>query len=118
MMKRLLIGASLALGTATMVAPASAQVNVPVQGGLVNVAVGDVILQDILTDIEITALNDLDILNDNQIIVQVPIGIAANVCNVSAAVLARQAADAAQCDASSGSQALAQAIRKQHLRNR
>jgi hypothetical protein len=32
-------------------------------------------------------------------IVSVPIGIAANVCNISAAVLARQAADAAPCNA-------------------
>ncbi len=45
-----------------------------------------------------------------------PVGIAANVCNISAAVLARQAADAAPCTAQSGSRALAQAIRRQYLR--
>ena len=115
-MRKIMMAAALALGTASIATPATAQVQLP--AGLVNVTVGNVILQDILTDVEITALNDLDILNNNQIQVQVPIGIAANVCNVSAAVLAQQAAGAAPCDAKSGSQALAQAIRKQHLRNR
>ena len=113
-MRTLMLAGALALGTASLAVPAAAQVQLP--AGLVNVTVGNVVLEDILTDIEITALNDLDILNDNQIQVQVPIGIAANVCNVSAAVLAQQAAGAAPCDAKSGSTALAQAIRKQHLR--
>ncbi len=113
-MRKLMLAGALALGTATFAVPAAAQVQLP--AGLVNVTVGNVILQDILTDVEITALNDLDILNDNQIQVQVPVGIAANVCNVSAAVLAKQAAGAAPCDAESGSTALAQAIRKQHLK--
>jgi hypothetical protein len=45
----------------------------------------------------------------------VPIGVAANVCNVSAAVLAKQAADAAPCDAKSGSKALAQNVITQKL---
>lgn len=113
-MRTMLIGAAAALAAAAVSVPATAQVQVP--SGLVNVTVGDVVLDNILTDVEIQALNDLDLLNDNQIQVQVPIGIAANVCNVSAAVLAKQAADAAPCDAQSGSKALAQAIRKQHLR--
>lgn len=115
-MRNLVMAAALAAGTAAFSLPASAQVQIP--SGLVNVTVGDVILEDILNENEIEVLNDLDILNDNQIQVQVPIGIAANVCNISAAVLAQQAADAAPCDAESGSQALAQAIRKQYLRNR
>lgn len=113
-MRKLMIAASLALGSAAVAMPATAQVQVP--AGLVNVTVGNVILNDILTGVEINALNDLDVLNDNQIQVQVPIGIAATVCNVSAAVLAKQAAGAAPCEAKSGSQALAQAIRKQYLR--
>lgn len=112
-MRKMMIGAALALA---MAVPAASQVQVP--SGLVNVTVGNVILEDILTDFEINALNDLDVLNDNQIQVQVPIGIAANVCNVSAAVLAQQAAGAAPCDAKAGSTALAQAIRKQHLRKK
>jgi hypothetical protein len=69
------------------------------------------------TDVEINALNDLNLLNNNQIQVQVPIGVAANVCNVSAAVLGA-AGSGGTCEAKSGSQALAQAIRKQHLRKK
>ena len=56
----------LAVGAA---APASAQPPV-ITGGLVNITI-------------------VDVLNDNQINVQVPIGIAANVCGVQANVLAR-----------------------------
>jgi hypothetical protein len=108
-----IMAAALVLGTTTTAIPAAAQVQVP--AGLVNVTVGNVILQDILTGVEINALNDLDVLNNNQIQVQVPVGIAANVCNVSAAVLGR-AGSAGTCEAKSGSQALAQAIRKQYLR--
>ena len=112
-MRNLMMAGALALGTATMASPAAAQV----QNGLANVTVGDVILRDILTDVEITALNDLDVLNDNQIQVQVPIGIAANVCGVSAAVLGK-AGTAAACEAKSGSKALAQQIRKQHMKKK
>lgn len=114
-MRKLILAGALALGTASIAMPASAQVQVP--SGLVNVTVGNVILEDILTDIEITALNDLDILNNNQIQVQVPIGVAANVCGISAAVIGKSTSNPV-CTAESGSQALAQAIRKQHLRNR
>ena len=114
-MRKLILAGALALGTASLAMPASAQVQVP--AGLVNVTVGNVILQDILTDVEITALNDLDILNNNQIQVQVPIGVAANVCGISAAVIGKSTSNPV-CTAESGSQALAQAIRKQHLRNR
>ncbi len=114
-MRKFLLAGALALGTASLAMPASAQVQVP--AGLVNVTVGNVILEDILTDVEITALNDLDILNNNQIQVQVPIGVAANVCGISAAVIGKSTSNPV-CTAESGSQALAQAIRKQHLRNR
>ena len=114
-MRNLILAGVLALGTASLTMPAAAQVQVP--AGLVNVTVGNVILEDILTDIEITALNDLDILNNNQIQVQVPIGVAANVCGISAAVIGKSTSNPV-CTAESGSQARAQAIRKQHLRNR
>jgi hypothetical protein len=114
-MRKFILAGALALGTASLAMPASAQVQVP--AGLVNVTVGNVILEDILTDVEITALNDLDILNNNQIQVQVPIGVAANVCGISAAVIGKSTSNPV-CTAESGSQALAQAIRKQHLRNR
>ena len=115
MLKKTALAAALALGSISLTVPATAQVQVP--AGLVNVTVGNVILQDILTDVEVNALNNLRLLNNNQIQVQVPIGVAANVCNVSAAVLGG-AASRGTCTAETGSRALAQAIRKQHLRNR
>ena len=114
-MRKILMAGALALGTASIAIPASAQVQVP--SGLVNVTVGNVILEDILTDVEINALNDLDVLNNNQIQVQVPIGVAANVCGISAAVIGKSTSNPA-CGAKSGSQALAQAIRKQYLRKK
>jgi hypothetical protein len=114
-MRKMMMAGALALCTASLSIPATAQIQVP--SGLVNVTVGNVILEDILTDVEINALNDLDVLNNNQIQVQVPIGVAANVCGISAAVIGKSTSNPV-CTAESGSQALAQAIRKQHLRNR
>ena len=89
--------------------PASAQ-----QAGLVNVEIDDVtILENFLNDTQIAALNNLNV----PITVQVPIGIAANVCDVNANVLAQQMKDGgAKCDAESGSRALAQAVNRQLLR--
>jgi hypothetical protein len=83
------------------------------QGGLVNVNVQDVtVLQNFLNDTQIAALNNLNV----PITVQVPVGVAANVCNVSANVLARQARGGnATCDAQSGSRALAQSVNRQLL---
>ena len=111
-MRKFMIGAAMALG---MAIPAAAQVQVP--SGLVNVTVGNVVLENILTDVEITALNDNDVLNNNQIQVAVPIGSAANVCGISAAVIGKSSSDPV-CTAnnSTRSNALAQHIRKQHLR--
>jgi hypothetical protein len=64
-----------ALSLALLGAPAMAQ-----QNGLVNVRVGDV-------------------LSDNTVVVQVPIGIAAQVCGINAAVLVRdfKGTDAVAC---------------------
>jgi len=86
------------------------------QGGLVTVNVQDVtILENFLNDTQIAALNNLNV----PITVQVPVGVAANVCNVNANVLAQQAQRGdAQCDARSGSQALAQSVNRQMLRQR
>jgi hypothetical protein len=94
---------------ALLATPASAQ-----QAGLVNVEIGNVsILNDFLNDTQIAALNNISA----PITVQVPIGIAANVCGVNANVLAQQAQDGtAECDATSGSQALAQSVNRQLLR--
>jgi hypothetical protein len=103
-MRKLMIAAALCAATAT--APAMAQ-----QSGLVNVDIGDVtILENFLNDTQIAALNNLNV----PITVQVPVGVAANVCGVSVAVLGR-AGSAAQCDAESGSEALAQAVNRQLL---
>jgi hypothetical protein len=87
-MRKILV---LAAGAAMIAAPAVAQN----QGGLVNVNVSDISvdLNRIISDNNITAQVPVNA------IVSVPVGIAANVCNVSAAVLARQAADAAPCNA-------------------
>jgi hypothetical protein len=110
-MRKMMMAAAVGLGMIAV--PAAAQVQVP--AGLVNVTVGNVVLNDILSDNEVTALNDLHVLNNNAVQVQVPIGIAANVCGVSAAVIGKSTSNPV-CDAKTGSQGLAQAIRKQHLR--
>ena len=91
MYKRILAASTAAASLALMSAPAAGQA----QSGLVNVNVSDVTvtLEDIIADNNINAQIPVSA------IVSVPIGIAANVCNVSAAVLAQQAADAAPCDA-------------------
>jgi hypothetical protein len=105
-MRKMMIAAALA----AVATPAAAQVNTG--SGLVAVNIQDVdILNNFLNDTQIAALNELAV----PVTVQVPVGIAANVCNVSAAVLAKQAADAAPCDAKSGSRALAQNVISQKL---
>ena len=104
MIKHTLIAATLAFGAAS--APVLAQ-----QNGLVAVEIGDVsILNNFLNDTQIAALNNLNV----PVTVQVPVGVAANVCGVSAAVLG-QSGGAAQCDATTGSQALASAVNRQLL---
>jgi hypothetical protein len=105
-MRKIMIAAALA---ASASAPAFAQVSV--QPGLVNVTVQDVsVLNDFLNDDQIAALNALNV----PVVVQAPIGVAANVCGVSAAVLGK-AGSAAACDAKSGSKALAQVVNRQML---
>ena len=116
MRTKLMMAAALALGTASMTAPASAQV----AGGLITVQVTDVdILRNSLNNNDVDILNNL--LNNNQIAVpvnvQVPIGIAANVCNTTVAVLSA-AGSGGTCEAEQASGALGQAISKQHLRQR
>lgn len=77
--------------------PAAAQ-----QAGLVNVNVEDV---DLLNDLNLAA----------PVTVQVPIGIAANVCNVQANVLAAAIAQdgEADCDAENNSRAFSQIVARQ-----
>ncbi|MGX7927060.1 hypothetical protein ACWPMX_10875 [Tsuneonella sp. HG094] len=114
-MRTIAIAAALSVATATIAVPLAAQVSAPqvnAPAGLIPVTVGNVILQDILTDVEVNALNDLDLLNDNQIVVQVPVSVAANVCNVAVNVLASGKSTGAGCTATSGSDALAKVIRQ------
>ena len=97
-MKKFLIASAMLAATAT---PALAQ-----QQGLVNVDVSNV-----LNNLDLDLLNNT--LNNNT--VQVPVGIAANVCGVDANVLAgqRKTGSPVTCTASNASQALKQAAKRQ-----
>jgi hypothetical protein len=106
-MRKLMIVAALAAGSAT---PALAQVNTG--SGLVAVNIQDVsILNNFLNNDQIAALNNVSA----PITVQVPVGIAANVCGVSAAVLGKSGGGSPTCTAKSGSKALAQNVISQTL---
>ena len=108
-MRKLMIAA--AAIAAAGAAPAIAQVNTG--SGLVTVNVQNVdILKNFLNDTQVAALNNVSV----PISVQVPVGVAANVCGVNANVLAKQkkTGDAA-CDARNGSNALAKAVADQAL---
>ena len=110
-MRNLMIVAALAAAAT----PAVAQ-NVNVGGGLVDVTVQDVnVLNDSLNN------NQLELLNNNNIAVpitvQVPIGIAANVCDTTVALLQQDLSDGdANCTATSGSRAFGQQILRQKVR--
>lgn len=106
MIKQGLFAAALVFSASAM--PAAAQT----QNGLVNVNITDVsVLNNFLNDSQIAALNNLNV----PITVQVPIGVAANVCNVSAAVLGRTGPTGGSCEAKNGSRALAQIVNRQVL---
>lgn len=76
------------------------------QEGLVNVNLGDVVVKEIAEDINVDV-------SQIPVTVQVPVGVAANVCGVDANVLASQKKDGeAACDAASSSQALTQVVQK------
>ena len=107
MLKQSLVAAC-ALACASAAVPAFAQ-----QSGLVNVNVSDVsVLNNFLNSAQIAALNNLT----GPITVQVPVGIAANVCGVTVAVLHQGPIGGATCTATSGSEALAQAVNRQLLK--
>ena len=90
--------------------PAFAQVNTG--SGLVAVTIQDVsILNGFLNNDQISALNNVSA----PITVNVPVGIAANVCGVSAAVLGKSGGGSPTCTAKSGSKALAQNVISQTL---
>lgn len=100
-----------AAAVAMAATPTLAQVNTG--SGLVAVNVQNVsLLNNFLNKDQIAALNNLGV----PITVNVPVGIAANVCGVNANVLAKQkGAGGATCTAKSGSRALAQNVITQKL---
>lgn len=106
-MRKIMI-AAIAAAAAT---PALAQVNTG--SGLVNVQIGDIsLLNNFLNNTQLAALNNVSL----PITVQVPVGVAANVCGVNANVLAQQkGTGTATCTAKSGSKALAQNVITQTL---
>jgi hypothetical protein len=112
MLKRIYTAAAAATAIAALHAPAVAQN----QEGLVNVnlELDDVtVLDDFLNENEVEILNN--VLNQNDVQVQVPIGIAANVCNVAVNVLAQGGA-VGSCEAKTGSAAFANLVRRQVIR--
>jgi 3,4-dihydroxy-2-butanone 4-phosphate synthase len=116
-MRKMMIAAAAVAALAT---PAVAQN----AGGLITVQVTDVdILKNSLNNNDVDILNKSNILSNNQIAVpvnvQVPIGIAANVCGTTVAVLAQDLANGDNtCTAENASGALGQAIAKQMLNQR
>ena len=89
-------------------------------GGLITVQVTDIsVLNNSLNKNDVNVLNNL--LNNNQVSlpinVQVPVGIAANVCNTTVAVLSA-AGSGGKCTATNASGALGQAVAKQVLHQR
>jgi hypothetical protein len=110
-MRKLMIAAALATATATTAAPAIAQVSNA--AGLITVNLQDVnVLNNFLNETQIAALNDLNV----PITVQAPISVAANVCGVNVAALASQKnKGGGECNATSGSAALARLVSQQVL---
>ena len=106
-MRKLMIAAALAA------APTAGFAQVNVGGGLVDVTVQNVdILKNFLNDTQIAALNNVTV----PVTVQVPVGVAANVCGVDANVLAQQRKTGdATCTARNGSRALANSFAEQRL---
>ena len=112
MRKMLFAAAALATAAATT-APAVAQVGN--SQGLVAVQIQNVdILNNFLNDTQIAALNNIGV----PITVQVPISVAANVCDTTVALLSaqRKANSPATCTAESGSAALADIVQRQKLK--
>jgi hypothetical protein len=100
------------LAAAAFAAATTALAQVNTGSGLVAVTVQDVsILNNFLNNDQIAALNNVSA----PITVNVPVGIAANVCGVSAAVLGKSGGGSPTCTATSGSKALAQNVISQTL---
>lgn len=110
-MRNMMIAAA---ALATVATPALAQTNTGSGNGLVAVNVQNVdILKNFLNDSQVSALNNVAV----PVTVNVPIGVAANVCGVNANVLAaqRKSGDPVTCTAKNGSKALSNAVASQKL---
>ena len=112
-MRKMMMAAAFAVAAT----PALGQVTVGDTGGLVNVTITDTsVLNNSLN------ANELELLNNNNVAVpvsvQVPIGIAANLCGVAANVLVADLKQDGQadCTASNASRALGQQILRQKVR--
>ena len=94
-MRKLFLTAALGAAAMTVSAPAAAQ-----QNGLVNVDVRNVLNN--LTIKEVISRNNIpvNVLNGVAANVQVPIGLAANVCGTTVAILSAAGTGAAPCTAS------------------
>jgi len=113
-MLRTFLSTTAAAGLALAAVPASAQL----QDGLINVTITDVnILRDSLNKNDVDVLNNL--LTNAQVavpvVVQVPVGIAANVCGTTVAVLSA-AGSAGACTATAPSRALGTIINRQVIK--
>ena len=101
-----------AAALAAVASPATAQL--AANPGLITVTVQDVsVLNNFLNGAQIAALNQLT----GPITVQAPISAAANICGTTVAALAElRKAGKGACTATSGSQALADIVSRQHLK--
>ena len=112
-MRKMMLAAALAAATGTIALPATAQVGN--SQGLVAVQIQNVdILNNFLNDTQIAALNNVSV----PITVQAPISVAAAVCDTTVALLSaqRKSDSPATCTATSGSQALADVVSRQKLK--
>ena len=111
MYKQAMMAAALALGTVSIAMPATAQV---LTGGLINVTVADIsVLNDSINKNQIAALNNLAV----PVVVQVPVAVAANVCNTTVAILSAAGSGGA-CTAVSGNKTLGKAAIDQLLKQK
>ena len=120
-MRTLMMAVALAAGCTFAASPSIAQ---QAGAGLITVQVADIdILRNSLNKNDVDILNNSNLVSGNALAapinVQVPIGIAANVCGTTVAALtADLAAGDNTCDATTASRALGQAVAKQKLETR
>ena len=110
-MRKIMMAAAMAVGTASIAVPASAQV---LNDGLINVTVTDIsILNDSLNKNQVAALNNVAV----PVVVQGPVALAANVCGTTVAVLSAAGSGGA-CTATSGNRTFGQAVVRQVLKQK